>query len=345
MSAPNILCDTKGMTRERWLDCRMHGPKGDIPYTLGGSDIAAIFGVSPWVTPKELWLIKKGRMKVPPKSNELQLELGHLLEPIAARLYELKSKNIVEEDTLLYQHAHYPYALANFDRRIIRKEDGERGILECKSTSHFKADAWKDDGCPLYYELQLRFYLAVADVSFGDFAAIWGNNPDNDFAMPRLIRDPVMEGQIFERCDEFIWSLVHDKEPTMEDIAPKLALESLAKIYGSSQPGLPTIEFPKEYEGDLRRIAELQQQVSDHRKQADKLEKEAEARSVRIAELMMKHEHGVLETTKDKLLIDFVSRKTTRVDVARLKDEKPSIYEEFKKTTESHKVKVSVQAI
>ena len=217
--------------------------------------------------------------------------------------------------------------------------------MECKSTSHFKADAWKDDGCPLYYELQLRFYLAVADVSFGDFAAIWGNNPDNDFAMPRLIRDPVMEGQIFERCDEFIWSLVHDKEPTMEDIAPKLALESLAKIYGSSQPGLPTIEFPKEYEGDLRRIAELQQQVSDHRKQADKLEKEAEARSVRIAELMMKHEHGVLETTKDKLLIDFVSRKTTRVDVARLKDEKPSIYEEFKKTTESHKVKVSVQAI
>ena len=47
MSAPIPLCDTTGMSRKRWLECRMHGPKGDIPYTVGGSDIAAIFGVSP----------------------------------------------------------------------------------------------------------------------------------------------------------------------------------------------------------------------------------------------------------------------------------------------------------
>lgn len=27
MSAPNILCDTAGMTNERWLECRAHGQK------------------------------------------------------------------------------------------------------------------------------------------------------------------------------------------------------------------------------------------------------------------------------------------------------------------------------
>ena len=59
MSAPIALCDTKGMPEERWLECRMHGPKGDIPYTIGGSDVAAIFGVSPWMTPLELWKVKK----------------------------------------------------------------------------------------------------------------------------------------------------------------------------------------------------------------------------------------------------------------------------------------------
>ena len=69
MSAPIILCDTAGMTNERWLECRAHGPKGTIPYTVGGSDVAAIFGVSPWTTPLELWMIKKGRMKTPVKSN------------------------------------------------------------------------------------------------------------------------------------------------------------------------------------------------------------------------------------------------------------------------------------
>ena len=63
MAAPILLCDTTGMSNDRWLECRMHGPKGDIPYTIGGSDVAAIFGVSPWTTPLELWMIKKGRMK------------------------------------------------------------------------------------------------------------------------------------------------------------------------------------------------------------------------------------------------------------------------------------------
>ena len=79
MAAPILLCDTTGMSNDRWLECRMHGPKGDIPYTIGGSDVAAIFGVSPWTTPLELWMIKKGRMKPKPKDNADQLEMGWLL--------------------------------------------------------------------------------------------------------------------------------------------------------------------------------------------------------------------------------------------------------------------------
>lgn len=92
MSAPIILCDTAGMTNERWLECRAHGPKGTIPYTVGGSDVAAIFGVSPWTTPLELWMIKKGRMKAPVKSNQEQLMMGHLLEPILIRRFWASSR-------------------------------------------------------------------------------------------------------------------------------------------------------------------------------------------------------------------------------------------------------------
>ena len=69
MSAPIKLCDTAGMDNERWLECRMHGPKGDIEYTVGGSDVATIFGLSPWITPLELWMIKKGKIKPPVKDN------------------------------------------------------------------------------------------------------------------------------------------------------------------------------------------------------------------------------------------------------------------------------------
>lgn len=345
MAKPNILIDTAGMTNERWLECRMHGPLGDIPYTVGGSDVAAIFGVSPWTTPLELWLIKKGRIKPQEKSNANQLQMGHLLEPIAAYWYEQLSGNKVMEDTNLYQHADHPYALANFDRRFIRTSDGEPGILECKSCTYHKAGDWAEGSIPLYYELQLRFYLAVADVDIGGFSAVWGNNPDNDVAMPEIMRDKAKEDMIFERLEEWIWSLENDKPPTMQDVKPKLALESLARIYGSSQKSLPEIEFSKKYEKSLRRIAMLQGEVSECNAQIKKLEKEIEAHSVRIAETMKEHEHGVLTTTTDKLLIDFVTRKTRRPDSKALKEKYPSIYDEVLKTSESRKVKVRIEPV
>ena len=345
MAAPIMLCDTAGMSNERWLECRMHGPKGDIPYTVGGSDVAAIFGVSPWTTPLELWLIKKGRMKPPKKMNQDQLAMGHMLEPIAAEWYARKSGNHVYQDTGLYQHADHPYALANFDRRFTRASDGEDGILECKSSTYHKADHWADGAIPLYYEMQLRFYLSVADVTHGAFSCIWGNNPENDLAMPEIERDSAKEDMIFERLDEWIWSLENDKPPTMSGVSSSLAMESLARIYGASQPGLPTIEFPRKYERSLRQIAMLQGKVRACESEIKLYEREIEAHSVRIAELMKEHEHGILTTTTDKLLIDFVTKRTKRPDSKVLKTKYPTVYADVIKESQSRKVKVSVQPI
>lgn len=345
MAAPIVLCDTAGMDRLTWLACRMHGPKGDIPYTVGGSDVAAIFGVSPWTTPLELWMIKKGRAKPAAKANANQLEMGHFLEPIAAHFYAVKTGNTVTEDTNMYQHADHKYALADFDRRFVRASDGEPGILECKSCTYHNASEWADGKYPLYYEFQIRYYLAVADVNIGDFSALWGNNPDNDMAMPGLERDKTKEDMIFDRLDEWIWSLEHDKPPKMESIAPKLALESLARIYGASNPSLPTIELPRKYERHARRILDLQDDIADCRSEIKKYEKEIEAHSVRIAELMKNHEHGVLETTKDKILIDFATKTSTRTDTALLKKKYPTIHNELVTTSESRKLKLAVQPL
>lgn len=345
MAAPIILCDTAGMSNERWLECRMHGPKGDIPYTVGGSDVATIFGVSPWTTPLELWMIKKGRMKPAVKANANQLAMGHMLEPIAAHFYAQKTGNTVMDDTYMYQHADFPYALADFDRRFIRASDGEPGILECKSCTYRKAGDWANGAYPLYYELQLRFYLAVADVNIGAFSAIWGNNPDNDLATPDIVRDKAKEDMIFERLDQWIWSLEHDKPPTMAGIPSKLALESLARIYGASKPGLPTIEFSKKQERYLRQYLSLQEQIAEHNAEIKRLTERMEAPSAKIAELMKDHEHGVLETTTDKILIDFVTKSTTRTDTAKLKKDYPSVYTDVIKTSESRKLKVSVQPL
>lgn len=345
MAAPNILCDCTGMSNELWLKCREHGPKGDIEYTVGGSDVAVIFGLSPWVTPLELWLIKKGRMKPKLPPNPEQLEMGHMLEPIAAHFYALRTGNVVTDDNYLYQHANLKYALANIDRRYTRKEDGEGGVLECKSLTYHKASDWADGAYPIYYELQLRYYLAVLDQKHGAFSALWGNNPENDLATPHIERDQAKEDIIFEKLDQWIWSLRHDKPPTMGDIKPQLAMDALARIYGASQKGLPTIEFPMKFEPQLRRIAALQEKNAELKGIIKKNEEAIEAHSVRIAELMKQHEHGILTTTTDKLLVDYVTNTTRRVSSEYLKQNYPAIYEEARKPSGTRKVKVTIQPL
>lgn len=345
MAAPNILCDCTGMTNEMWLKCREHGPKGNIEYTVGGSDVATIFGLSPWTTPLELWMVKKGLMKPKSPPNPDQLAMGHMLEPIAAHFYAQRTGNTVTDDNYLYQHATLEYALANIDRRYTRKEDGEGGVLECKSLTYHKAADWADGAIPIYYELQLRYYLAVLDEKHGAFSALWGNNPENDLATPHIERVQAKEDIIFEKLDRWIWSLRHDKPPTMEDVQPQLAMDALARIYGAGKKGLPTIEFPRKYEPQLRKIAALQEENAQLKGAIKKNEEAIEAHSVRIAELMKEHEHGILTTTTDKLLVDFVTSTSRRVSSEYLKQNYPSIYEEARKPSKNRKVKVTIQPL
>jgi hypothetical protein len=345
MAAPNILCDCTGMTNEMWLKCREHGPKGNIEYTVGGSDVATIFGLSPWTTPLELWMVKKGRMKPKSPPNPDQLAMGHMLEPIAAHFYAQRTGNTVTDDNYLYQHATLEYALANIDRRYTQKEDGEGGVLECKSLTYHKAADWADGAIPIYYELQLRYYLAVLDEKHGAFSALWGNNPENDLATPHIERVQAKEDIIFEKLDRWIWSLRHDKPPTMEDVQPQLAMDALARIYGAGKKGLPTIEFPRKYEPQLRKIAALQEENAQLKGAIKKNEEAIEAHSVRIAELMKEHEHGILTTTTDKLLVDFVTSTSRRVSSEYLKQNYPSIYEEARKPSKNRKVKVTIQPL
>lgn len=345
MAAPNILCDCTGMTNEMWLKCREHGPKGNIEYTVGGSDVATIFGLSPWTTPLELWMVKKGRMKPKSPPNPDQLAMGHMLEPIAAHFYAQRTGNTVTDDNYLYQHATLEYALANIDRRYTRKEDGEGGVLECKSLTYHKAADWADGAIPIYYELQLRYYLAVLEEKHGAFSALWGNNPENDLATPHIERVQAKEDIIFEKLDRWIWSLRHDKPPTMEDVQPQLAMDALARIYGAGKKGLPTIEFPRKYEPQLRKIAALQEENAQLKSVIKKNEEAIEAHSVRIAELMKEHEHGILTTTTDKLLVDFVTSTSRRVSSEYLKQNYPSIYEEARKPSKNRKVKVTIQPL
>ena len=89
----------------------------------------------------------------------------------------------------------------------------------------------------------------------------------------------------------------------------------------------------------------LQEENAQLKGAIKKNEEAIEAHSVRIAELMKEHEHGILTTTTDKLLVDFVTSTSRRVSSEYLKQNYPSIYEEARKPSMNRKVKVTIQPL
>jgi len=343
MGAPNLLCDTKGMTRERWLECREHGPDGDIEYTIGGSDVSTVFGENPWMSPLALYQMKKGLLKSDDSENANRKMMGHLMEPVVAYWYGVKKGVQVIEDAGLYQHADYPYALANLDYRILG-DDGY-GVLDCKTTTWRNAEEWAEDTIPHHYVLQVRFYMAVMDLDYADLACMWGFDAEKEMAIRRVWRDRDIEAMIFERLDEFIHRLRTNDPPTMSGVDPELAMKDLARIYGASQPALPSIAFGQKHEKALRRIATLQSDNAELTNRINFNEKEVTALSVKIAQMMGNHERGELVTAADRIDVSYIPRLTRRPNSELLKKNHPLVFQEVLKTTCSRKVKAEVKAL
>ena len=64
----NILVETEGLSHEKWLEYRRMG--------IGGSDVAALLGISKWKSPLELWLEKTGQSEDEIVENEVGKDYG-----------------------------------------------------------------------------------------------------------------------------------------------------------------------------------------------------------------------------------------------------------------------------
>lgn len=140
---------TLGMSREDWLQRR----KGSI----GGSDAAAIVGLSRWSSPYSVWADKTGR--VPDKEDNEAMRQGRDLEEYVARRFtEATGKKVRRRNAMLY-NSKYPFAHADVDRLV----DGERAGLECKTTTALDAMKRFSSGAefPERYYVQCVHYLMV----------------------------------------------------------------------------------------------------------------------------------------------------------------------------------------
>lgn len=138
---------TGGMSREDWLRERRK--------SIGGSDAAAILGLSPWASPYTVWADKTGRL---PEQEETEaMRIGTDLEEYVANRFEQETGKWVRRWPYITRNSDYPFAHANIDRRV----DGESALLECKTTSSLDLKQFRGVDFPERYYCQCVHYLAV----------------------------------------------------------------------------------------------------------------------------------------------------------------------------------------
>lgn len=203
-----MLVNTAGLSREQWLAWRRRG--------IGGSDVAAIFGISPFRTSRDVYYDKLNIAPAEPdEGNWVALEMGHLLEDLVARIFSRKTGFPVFQIKKMFRHAQYPFMLADVDY-FANLPGGETAIVEIKTTNYnAKEHWWTPDGketVPAWYETQGRHYMAVMNLDRVFFCCLYGNSED-EVIIRELRRDAQYEEEMIYLEKDFWENHVQAKRP------------------------------------------------------------------------------------------------------------------------------------
>lgn len=268
--------------RQEWLAERRKG--------IGGSDVAAILGMSPWATPLTVWLDKTGR--APDKPETEAMRIGTELEDFVARRYAQETGRVVQRFNKML---HKGCFLGNLDRLVVpegQKVASHMGeirtdtLLECKTTS---VD-WTD-GVPLYYVTQVQHYMGLDErLKHADVAALFLTH--KRFETYRVVRDDevikAMQTRLAAWWDEYV---VGGKMP------PPSCEEDNKIIYAISSPG-KKIVANDDIKRKLEQFKEAKAAEKAAKEQGEKLKTEICA-FMKDAEALMDDEDNILATWKN----------------------------------------------
>lgn len=229
---------TLGMERREWLDRRRR--------SIGGSDAAAIVGLSDYASPYSVWADKTGRL--PEKPDSEAMRQGRDLEDYVARRWkELARKRVRRVNAILY-NPQYPFAHADVDRWVI----GENAGLECKTTASLHLKRFKGVEFPEQYYAQCVHYMAVTGAERWHLGVLVLGR---DFLPYTLERDQAEIDSLMATEEEF-WKLVQEDTPPAPD-GRGATSEALAGVYPEGLEGAISL-FGRE--GLLREYQGLQVQ-------------------------------------------------------------------------------------
>ena len=298
---------------EGWLKARTRG--------IGGSDVGAICGVSPFTSARQIYLNKTGQFQDALKPNDAakeRMHFGHMLEPIVADEYSQRTGNKVIAVNATLVHKDHPWALANVDRLIVDDDGRPVGILECKTTSEYMNEEWESGEILLSYIYQLNWYLWILGLEKGTFACLVGGNKFYYYDVFR--NDELLENTIIPAAEKFWFeNVLALKEPEMQATDTDFANSIYSTVVKNSEITLPDDE-----------TNELARTVFDCKAKIKELEKIMAEAQNRIKDRLQDNEIGY---TKD-YTIKWSPRSQNRVDTEKLKTEFPEVYAQVQKKIE-----------
>lgn len=195
---------------------------------VGSSDIAALFGVSPWTSIWRLWHEKRGTL--PHDEGTEVMRAGQHFEPAIAS-YAQEKWDLRLRKVRRYFEADDSKGLGS---SLDYEEFGAGEFIPTElKFAFYSRDQWEFDGdiitdAPIYYLLQVQAQLACTGASRAQLIA-W-----LDGTLRRMVIEPrpVLIAAIKERVAEFWDSIDKNIEPPFDKLADTMDMASLAAASG-----------------------------------------------------------------------------------------------------------------
>lgn len=283
---------------------------------LGGSDAGAVLGVSPWTSPYALWAEKTGR--VVRQVSNAATHWGTLLEPIVADEFARRCPDeVIALPRGVYRSNTHQFALATPDRLILR-DSKPVGILEIKTANHRNERYW-EDAPPVYYQAQVAWYQWVTGLKEGKLAVLIGGQDYREYDLPW---EPVLGDALATLASAF-WHHVETDTPPPVD-GSRATSDALAHMFQTATDSVCSLDH----------LAEL-----IHQRVA--LVDERDAIETRITEIDNRVKEALADATigtlRGETVVTWRNVTTSRVDVTRLRRDRPEIASEYTTTTSSRR--------
>lgn len=242
---PNVVASTEGMEYEDWKRLRMG--------FIGGSDAAAVVGLSRFKTPISVYFSKVEEL--PDTFTERavkKMKMGHVMEPIIAELFAEETGKHVVRQNYFYQHPEHTFMGANIDFGIY----GENAGLECKNSAN--TAEWSDGEVPDEYYMQCQHYMAVTGADRWYLAYLlegW------DFQYVTIERNDIIIDNLIQQEADFWNEFVVTRKPPAFDGSQ--SAKALLKVLYPTETNEEPIDLPEEFDALWMRENELTKLIKE----------------------------------------------------------------------------------